>query len=196
MVALGIILALRIAPRFAKPSQPKSNCMKNRSPRQNSRNFFFCFNTTCCKLCSALIIVLFFTVSEVYAQAPNISYPTPQTYPTAVPINPLSPANTGGAVLPKIALLGSLLESPLSIAVDAAGNTYFSQETTNDVKKIPASGGAPVIIGSGFKQPRGVAVDASGNVYVADSKSGEVEEIPVGGGAMIVLGSGFRALLD
>jgi len=125
---------------------------------------------------------------------PTVSYGTPQVYTAGAAITPLPPTSTGvapAAYSTNLLNLGSGFRSPISLAVDGAGNVYVADNGNNAIKKIPAGGGAPVIIGSGFINPYGVAVDAGGNVYVADSGNSLIKEIPVGGGAIITLGSGF-----
>jgi len=144
------------------------------------------------KFCAPILATVMLFMGTCFAQAPVISYAGPQTYPTTVPINPLSPTNTGGPVPPKIAVIGSTPNGASSIAVDVAGNIYFTRYGAYQINKIPASGGAVVTIGNGFSYATGIAVDASGNVYVAESGHDDVKEIPAGGGAPIVLGSGFQ----
>src|SRR5580692_5999979 len=93
----------------------------------------------------ALIILNGFVAA--FAQAPNITYPTPQAYTINTPIPPLSPANTGGSV---------------------PSNTYglvtiFASNGKN--------GPGP---GQSFNQPNGIAIDASGNLFVADGNTGSI----------------------
>ena len=88
--------------------------------------------------------------------------------------------------------LASGFNNTEGVALDAAGNIYFSDVFANLVKMIPAGGGALVNVGSGFSAPRDVAVDAAGNLYVADEGNNAIKEVPAGGGAIITLGSGFK----
>jgi len=137
--------------------------------------------------------VLFLAAAGVYAQAPHISYSSPQVYMVSTTISPLAPVNSGGAVpVPTPVILAGALHNPTGITVDVAGNVYVAENGANAVKKIPVGGGSVVALGSGFTQPTGVAVDASGNVYVADNGNNAIKEIPAGGGAIITLGSGFN----
>jgi len=143
--------------------------------------------------------MLFLATFGANAQAPNISYSSPQVYTVPVPISPLSPTNTGGAVpVPALVNLATGLINPTGVAIDAVGNVYVAEpgsSATNysdgAVIMIASGGGTPVVLGSGFFEPTGVAVDASGNVYVADYGNNAVKEIPAGGGAIVTLGSGF-----
>jgi sugar lactone lactonase YvrE len=82
---------------------------------------------------------------------------------------------------------------PVGIAVDAAGNVYFSDGDGNRVRKVtPAgriaafagTGGPPGSSGDGgpataaqLFSPRGVAVDRSGNVYIADVENHRVRKV-------------------
>jgi len=79
------------------------------------------------------------------------------------------------------------------VAADAAGNVYTADAGTNQVEKIPAGGGTPVVLGSGFNDPSGIAVDAAGNVYVADKGNNAVKKIPAGSNTANAIGSGFNA---
>lgn len=81
---------------------------------------------------------------------------------------------------------GAKLHRPRGIAVDAAGNVYFSDWTNNAIRMVSggvistiAGGGIPVgpsdgspASGQPLNHPLGVAVDAGGTVYITDSYSG------------------------
>jgi len=139
------------------------------------------------------VTMLFLLIAGAHAQAPNISYSSPQVYTTGTSISPLTPTNTGGTVpTTTTTTLLSGLSSPNGIALDAAGNIYVADQLNNRVIKIPPAGGSYTVIGSGFNRPTNVAVDAAGNVYVADFGNKAVKEVLAGGGTVITLGSGFN----
>jgi len=159
------------------------------------------------KKANIVFTLLLLTISIVRAQAPVISYSSPQTYTQGTAITTLSPTNSGGAVpgygysstinigsgfnFNNTPFSGSTREVAIGMAADAAGNVYVADYGNNAVKKIPVAGGAPVVIGSGFIHPTGVAVDAAGNVYVADNGNNVLKEIPAGGGPTVTIASGF-----
>ncbi len=75
------------------------------------------------------------------------------------------------------------LNTPLGVAVDAAGNIYIADVGNNRIRKVDTSGIISTVAGNGTRgysgdgdaassaqlnSPRGVAVDASGNIYIAD----------------------------
>jgi sugar lactone lactonase YvrE len=64
--------------------------------------------------------------------------------------------------------VGTGLDQPTGVAVDAAGDVYIADTGNNRVVKVTPSGSQSTV-GSGFNQPTGVAVDAAGDVYVLDS---------------------------
>jgi len=131
---------------------------------------------------------------KLFAQAPVISYSSPQTYVIGAAIAALAPTSSGVGAAgygSNPVTVGSGFSRPYDVKVDALGNVYVADFGNNAVKKIPAGGGAPVIIGSGFELPASVAVDAKGNVYVADYGHSAIKQIPVGGGAPVTVGSGF-----
>jgi gliding motility-associated-like protein len=124
---------------------------------------------------------------------PTLSYNTPNTFTAGTPITPLTPTSTGVATpsFKGTVSLSSGFHLPTAIAKDFAGNIYVADYGNSLVKKIPAGGGAPVVIGSGFDHPIGIASDAAGNVYVGDFLNSAVKMIPAGGGSPVTLGSGF-----
>lgn len=70
------------------------------------------------------------------------------------------------------------LSSPNGVAVDAAGNVYASDNSSNQVYEIPSASG---LAGTPFalnfpsvSAPAGLALDSSGNLYVADSGNNQI----------------------
>jgi len=144
-----------------------------------------------------VLMVLFASMQSVrlFAQAPAISYASPQNYTAGTTITSLTPANNGGAVAAPgysgtAVNIGSGFSGCAGVAVNAAGNVYVADANNNSVKEV-APGGSPVSIGTGFSNPLNVAVDAAGNVYVADNYSNAIKEIPAGGGSTITIATGF-----
>ncbi|WP_295673405.1 cadherin-like beta sandwich domain-containing protein, partial [uncultured Mucilaginibacter sp.] len=140
-----------------------------------------------------IFILLILAYASGIAQAPNISYSTPQVYTAGIAISQLAPVNIGGPVpLPNPVIISAGLNNITGITSDAAGNIYVAENGNNAVRKIPAGGGTAVTIGSGFVYPTGVAVDASGNVYVVDYGNNAVKEILASNGSIITLETGFN----
>ena len=102
-----------------------------------------------------------------------------------------------------VAPTGSGLASPTGVAVDAVGNTYIADSTSNAIIEFPAGSGTPVTLNVSaaslpLAAPTGVAVDGLGNVFVADTGNNRVVEVPFINGALsvasaAVVASGFNA---
>jgi uncharacterized protein (TIGR03437 family) len=86
----------------------------------------------------------------------------------------------------------SLIGSPGGVAVDGAGNVYFSDAQHHRIRKIAANGILTTVAGNGqrgfsgdggpagqasLNGPGGLRVDASGNLYFADSGNNRVRKI-------------------
>ena len=108
-----------------------------------------------CKLRQILVflIILNRTISA-YAQAPNISYPSPQVYTEYKTITPLSPFNTGGAV-PSMAYgqVGVFAGSGAVGAINSAGKA------------------------ASFGYPSGIALSPSGDFFVSEGLNNTIREI-------------------
>ena len=75
--------------------------------------------------------------------------------------------------------IGKSYVAPSGIAVDANGNTYVADASSNAVYEYaPGSTSAGTSIGSGLSAPAGVAVDAAGDVYIADTGNSRVVVVP------------------
>jgi uncharacterized protein (TIGR03437 family) len=87
------------------------------------------------------------------------------------------------------------LNTPLGVAVDAAGNIYIADSLNNTIRRVSAGGiistfagnsvpgnsgdgGAPT--SAQLNGPQGVAVDAAGNLYIADTQNHKVRKISGG----------------
>jgi uncharacterized protein (TIGR03437 family) len=103
------------------------------------------------------------------------------------------------------AATSALISSPYGVAVDAAGNIYFSDSQNNMVRKVSTAGTITRIAGSGVQGfggdganavdawmslPTGIAVDNAGNVFVADTQNHRVRRIGTDGKIATVLGTG------
>ena len=79
---------------------------------------------------------------------------------------------------------GSGLKSPMSVAIDGAGDTFFADAGNNAVIEFPNGTPTPVSIGTGLSKPAGVAVDGAGDVLIADTGNNRVVEVPMVNGAL------------
>jgi len=127
--------------------------------------------------CSILVLSAY----VCYAQAPNISYTSPQTFTTGTAIPVAKPTNTGGAV-PAIAYgqvstfagtagaaglvnatgAAARFNGPISLTVDATGNLFIIDGNNNLIRKITSTGVVSTYAGTGaFGALNGPAAQAT-----------------------------------
>lgn len=155
---------------------------------------------------SVLILVILNGFNNVFAQAPNISYPTPQNYVLHIPITPLVPKNKGGSV--PVTVYGQVgtfaggrapvtfdgtgtgagFNFPSGAATDGAGNVYISDYGSGAIRKITS--GAVVTTIANVSTPSGIAVDNQGNIFVTDFQNNYIYKINTNGTKSIYAGNG------
>jgi FtsP/CotA-like multicopper oxidase with cupredoxin domain/sugar lactone lactonase YvrE len=78
---------------------------------------------------------------------------------------------------PVTALVKTGLDEPEGLAVDGAGNVYFSDSKHHAIKKWTLANNTVTNLATiGTSVPQGVAVDGAGNVYFADFSAGSIRE--------------------
>jgi adhesin/invasin len=102
----------------------------------------------------------------------------------------------GGYTVNTIATTGAVSQ-PWGLAVDSAGNVFYSDIGLNTVVKLASPAWTSTQVAGGLLGPYGLAVDAAGDVYIADTNNGTgnqlVEASPNPGGGsytqMVVTGT-------
>jgi len=98
------------------------------------------------------------------------------------------------------------LSKPVSLAVDAAGNVYFTDAIFSVIRKIDKkgiitrvagnespeySGDGGMATAAGLEMPWGIALDGSGNLYIADQTNARVRKVDKNGFITTCAGTGI-----
>ena len=75
----------------------------------------------------------------------------------------------------------ALLDRPVALAVDAAGDVYVAEQSGDRIRAVAANGTISSLVESGLGEPSGVAVDSSGSVYFSEMNNNRVRRISAGG---------------
>jgi gliding motility-associated-like protein len=152
--------------------------------------------------CSLLIIA-----AVGFAQAPDISYPSPQVFVLGKPVANLAPTNSGGAVpatvysqvttlagnnaagLVNANGLAARFRAPYAIASDASGNIYVADYDNNVIRKVTPTGDVSTFISTGLSSPAGVAVGPDGNIYIADTGNQLIKMATPAGVVTVIAGN-------
>jgi secreted PhoX family phosphatase len=99
----------------------------------------------------------------------------------------------------------ALLNAPLSIAVDTAGNLYTADAFNHRIRKVNSEGMISTVAGNGtvgyggdggsataaqLNYPSGVAVDTAGNLYIVDWGNARIRKVTLEGVINTVAGNG------
>jgi uncharacterized protein (TIGR03437 family) len=88
-------------------------------------------------------------------------------------------------------VLASGLRSPRGLALDRAGNLYFTEADAARVLKLTPALTMTALAEGAWIIPRGVAVDGEGQVYVADTGRQQIVRVDPSGRAVAVAGTGI-----
>ncbi len=101
----------------------------------------------------------------------------------------------------------SLLNNPIGLAMDSAGNLYIADTSNNAIRKVAPNGIITTVAGNGnptgaysgdgglatqaqLNSPKAVAVDASGNLYIADTVNCVIRMVEPNGIITTIAGNG------
>jgi uncharacterized protein (TIGR03437 family) len=98
------------------------------------------------------------------------------------------------------------LNTPIGVALDAAGNLYIADSMNHRIRRVGTDGKITTVAGNGFggyygdgvaatdtglNHPQGVAVDAGGNLYIADTFSSRIRVVTPDGIIRTFAGNGI-----
>lgn len=145
---------------------------------------------------------------------PNVASLSVQ--PTGVTLGTLAGGGGSGASANGIPAQDSLLNRPMDVVTDTAGNVLFAEESNHRVRMIPkvagtyfgipmTSGRVYTVAGTGgaglggdnllatsadLNRPCGIALDASGNLYIADTYNHKIRRVNPSGVITTAVGNG------
>ena len=104
----------------------------------------------------------------------------------------------------------ALINTPIGIAVDSAGNVYFSDSNNHVIRKIATNGIISTVVGDGAPTgsnnplgdggpatlaslfyPKGIALDQQGNLYIADYTNQRIRKVGTNGIIETIAGIGL-----
>ncbi len=106
------------------------------------------------------------------------------------------------------AAIQPVLNNPLDVAVDGAGNLYIADLWNHRIRKVDAAGIITTVAGTGdyaddgpavearLNLPENAVVDGAGNLYIADTNNHRIRKMDTAGNIATVAGTvdnGFRA---
>ena len=115
---------------------------------------------------------------------------------TAQTINPFAGNHTPGYTGNGGPAVAAECFAPLAVAVDNAGNVYFTDQGNSVVRKVNTTGIISTVAGNDtagysgdggpatnarLNQPSGIAVDETGNIYIADDVNNVIRKVTTAG---------------
>src|SRR3954453_17061158 len=85
------------------------------------------------------------------------------------------------------------LNYPVGIAVDSAGNIFYTERDANLIRKVAADGSISTVPVDSLSSPMGLAFDAAGNLYVAETGANAIRKIAPNGTMTTLAGNGVPA---
>jgi len=104
--------------------------------------------------------------------------------------------------------IDALLDTPVGVAVDSAGNVYFSDSSNHVIRKIATNGIISTVVGTGnpgfsgdggpaaqaqLWYPKGICMDPQGNLYIADYTNQVIRKVGTNGIIETIAGTPGRS---
>ncbi|WP_206105479.1 InlB B-repeat-containing protein [Paenibacillus thalictri] len=120
-------------------------------------------------------------------------------------ISTVAGTGTGGYSGDGGAATAAKLNSPLSVAVDSAGNLYIVDLSNSRIRKVDTSGNISTVAGTGtsgysgdggaataaqISGPTEMAVDSNGNLYIAEQGNRLIRKVDASGNISTIAGTG------
>ena len=172
-----------------------------------------------------LFFLLFLSSSLIKAQAPSISYSSPNSFEINQVITALLPTNSGGNI-PNVPIVStyagtgsigstdgfasvSQFNYPTVVEFDNANNLIVVDRSNHKIRKITQTGIVSTIAGTGtvgsldgaaltatFRYPDGAIVDSNGNIFITDQSNHKIRKLDASSTVSTIAGSGTLGYLD
>lgn len=172
-----------------------------------------------------ILFFIFFKSVLAIAQAPNISYPTPNTFTVNETIIPIAPINTGGSIPNGYGIItyagtgfhgdtvGDISTAqfnfPTTAILDHNNAILVVDRGNHKIKKIDSNGLVSNLVGSGaigsldgaseiatFNFPSSIVEDSNGNLFICDQSNHKIRKVDTNGIVSTFAGSGVGGFQD